>query len=68
MKSNRWKHSKSGKEYSITGTARHSETLEQMVVYQAEYGDRAVWVRPIKMWDELVDVNGLMVARFVRIE
>lgn len=41
-----------GNEYRLLYTARHSETLEDMVVYQALYGERGIWVRPAAMWSE----------------
>lgn len=60
----RYRHFK-GKEYQVLGTARHSETLEEMVVYRALYGDGGLWVRPASMWKETVLHNGEMTARFV---
>ena len=45
----RWRHFK-GKEYQVLGMARHSETLEQLVVYRALYGEGGLWVRPAAMW------------------
>jgi len=53
-----------GNEYEVIGTATHSETLEEMVVYRALYGDGGVWVRPESMWDEIVEHNGRRVKRF----
>ena len=44
-----------GNLYQLICTAIHSETLERMAVYRQLYGDRAVWVRPLSMWDERVD-------------
>ena len=44
-----------GNEYLLLGEARHSETLEPMVVYRALYGDGSLWVRPAAMWEELVE-------------
>ena len=63
----RYRHSK-GKEYTVLGVARHSETLEEMVVYRQEYGDRGLWVRPAVMFGETVVVDGVAVPRFQRIE
>jgi hypothetical protein len=58
-----YKHYK-GNEYRVLAIATHSETLEKMVVYQALYGEYGIWVRPISMWNELVDVNGVKTPRF----
>jgi cupin 2 domain-containing protein len=59
----RYRHYK-GNEYTILGLARHSETLEDMVVYRPEYGERGLWVRPRQMFSETVKVDGLEVPRF----
>ena len=56
-----------GNEYRVLYVARHSETLEPMVVYQALYGDRGVWVRPLSMWDETVERDGAVYKRFTYI-
>ena len=53
-----------GNEYQLIGFARHSETLEDMVVYRALYGEGELWVRPLSMWDEVVTVNGIKTRRF----
>ena len=50
--------------YHVVGFAIHSETLEDMVLYRALYGERKTWVRPLSMWDECVAVNGRSVKRF----
>lgn len=63
MKTGIYRHYK-GNYYELIGTALHSETLEPMVVYRALYGERGLWVRPAKMWDELVAVGGRKVPRF----
>lgn len=62
----RWRHFK-GNEYQVLGLARHSETLEDMVVYRALYGDGGLLVRPASMWLEAVDRDGYRGPRFVRI-
>ena len=51
-------------EYRVLGTAAHSETLEPMVVYQALYGERGMWVRPAAMWNERVERDGYAGPRF----
>lgn len=59
-----YKHYK-GNEYRVLGIALHSETLEEMVIYQALYGEYKIWVRPKAMWNELVEVNGNKIPRFM---
>ncbi len=59
----RYRHYK-GNEYTVIGIARHSETLEEMVIYRAEYGDGGLWARPLSMFTESVTVNGRTVPRF----
>lgn len=61
-----YKHYK-GMEYAILAIARHSETLEELVVYQALYGERGVWVRPVAMFLETVTVEGDSIARFRKV-
>lgn len=53
-----------GNEYEVIGTALHSETQEELVVYRALYGDGGLWVRPAAMWSETVELNGGCVKRF----
>ncbi len=53
-----------GHEYQVLGVAKHSETLEELVVYQALYWDRRLWVRPKAMFLEKVAVGGQLVPRF----
>jgi hypothetical protein len=57
-----------GNDYRVLHLARHSETLEPLVVYQALYGDHGLWVRPAGMWSETVEVNGQRVTRFTPVE
>ena len=57
-----------GNLYEVTGFAKHSETLEDMVIYKPLNGDGNTWVRPLRMWDDLVDVDGKAVKRFELIE
>lgn len=59
----RYRHYK-GNEYRVIGLARHTETEEALVVYQALYGERGLWVRPAAMFVETVVVNGARVPRF----
>ena len=59
----RYRHYK-GKEYTVIGVARHSETEEELVVYRQEYGDHGLWVRPNPMFLETVEVEGQAVPRF----
>lgn len=63
----RYRHFK-GKEYEVVGVAKHSETLEPMVVYRALYGEGGLWVRPLSMWNEHVERENYSGPRFVYIE
>ena len=53
-----------GNRYRVVDEAKHSETLEALVVYQALYGERGLWVRPKAMFLEMVRVDGREVPRF----
>ena len=66
IRSGRYRHFK-GNEYEVIGTARHSETLEEMVVYRALYGEFGLWVRPAAMWNEIVERDGKTFRRFTYI-
>ncbi len=62
-----YKHYK-GNLYELIAVANHSETLEKLVVYKALYGEGGVWVRPLSMWDEQIEINGKTVHRFELVE
>ena len=53
-----------GREYQMYEVATHSETGDQVVVYRPLYGERALWVRPLAMWSESVNIAGDTVPRF----
>ncbi|MGV6806511.1 MAG: DUF1653 domain-containing protein [bacterium] len=57
-----------GSLYEVFGTARHSETEEILVLYRTLYGQREFWVRPLAMFVETVDVDGISLPRFDRVE
>ena len=57
LKPGKYRHFKGG-EYELMGIAKHSETLEPMVVYRALYGEGGLWVRPAAMWNETVERDG----------
>jgi hypothetical protein len=59
----RYKHFK-GNEYLVINIAKNSETLEDMVVYQQQYGDKSIWVRPLNMFLDMVTVEGKEKYRF----
>ena len=66
IKIGRYRHFK-GNEYEVLYLAKHSETLEPLVVYRALYGERGVWVRPASMWNEKVERDGQTYWRFTYI-
>lgn len=53
-----------GNIYRVLHIAKHSETLEDMVVYQAMYGERGIWVRPLAMFEEEIERDGKTFRRF----
>jgi len=72
VKIGKYKHHK-GKFYKVIGVARHSETMEELVVYIAlynipEYGENSLWVRPKKMFLETIEKDGKTIPRFEFIE
>ncbi len=66
IKTGRYRHFK-GNEYEVLFIAKHSETLEPMVVYRALYGEGGIWVRPLSMWNETVVRDGKEEKRFTYI-
>ena len=63
VKPGRYRHYK-GKEYQVIGIAKHSENLENYVVYRALYGDGQLWIRPSEMFLGRITVDGRKIARF----
>ncbi len=57
-----------GNRYEVLGVGQHTETLEELVVYRALYEPYQLWVRPLAMFVETVEVAGKVVPRFVRKE
>ena len=66
IKLGKYRHFK-GKEYEVIGIAKHSETLEPMVVYKALYDNGSIWVRPANMWNETVHREDYHGPRFIYI-
>lgn len=66
MKTGKYQHYKTGKYYQVIGIAKHSETLEELVVYECLYENSVskIWVRPKNMFLEKVELNGKKVPRF----
>ena len=67
LRPGRYRHFK-GNEYRLLYVAKHSETLEPMVVYQALYGEMGIWVRPAAMWNEWVDRDDYHGPRFYSVD
>ena len=63
VKPGRYRHFK-GNYYEVIGVARHSETGEELVVYRPLYGEGGLWVRPLSMWNEIVERDGKTSRRF----
>jgi len=63
VRTGRYRHFK-GREYEVIGVAKHSETLEELVVYRALYGDSGLWVRPRDMFIEEIQRNDRKIQRF----
>ena len=67
IKPGRYRHFK-GNEYEVIGVAKYSETMEELVVYRALYGEHGLWVRPASMWNETVERDGQTFRRFTPID
>ncbi len=67
LRPGKYRHFKGG-EYELIGIAKHSETLELMVVYRALYGEGGLWVRPAAMWTQTVERPDYHGPRFVPID
>ena len=67
IKPGKYRHFK-GNMYEVIGIAKHSESLEEMVVYRALYGSGDLWVRPASMWNETVERDGKTFKRFEYVE
>ena len=63
VKPGKYQHFK-GKKYEVIGTAKHSETLEEFVIYKALYGKKKLWIRPKNNFLEKVEFKGKKVKRF----
>ena len=62
----RYRHFK-GNEYEIVAVGRHSETEEDLVVYRALYGSGDVWIRPLAMFTDTVERDGVVMPRFEKV-
>jgi len=67
LRPGRYRHFK-GNEYEVIALATDSESLEKMVVYRALYGERGLWVRPLSMFLEYIEINGIRVPRFTPVQ
>lgn len=67
LKLGRYRHYK-GNEYEVIGVAKHTETLEDLVIYRKLYGERGLWVRPLAIFTEEVDMVDGKVPRFEYLE
>ena len=64
LKPGPYKHYKRGDDYTVIDIVFHSETEETLVLYRAEYGERQLWVRPLEMFVETIDIGGQQIPRF----
>jgi hypothetical protein len=64
-----YRHNKSGKLYEVVGTALHTETDEELVIYRPLYESKhGLFARPLVMFTELVNINGQAMSRFEKVE
>jgi len=63
IKLGKYQHFK-GNEYEVIGVAKHSETLEDYVIYRALYGEYGLWIRPLSMFEEEIIRDGKKIKRF----
>ena len=63
IKIGKYEHYK-GNHYEVIGLAKYSDTLEEMVIYKQRYGDGGLWVRPLQMFFEDIEIDGKKVPRF----
>lgn len=57
-----------GNMYKVLYIAKHSETLEDMVIYQDVNDPDKIWARPTSMWDDVIEIDGKIVKRFELME
>ncbi len=67
LKKGKYRHYK-GKEYEVIDVVKHSETLEELVLYKQLYGEQSLWVRPYSMFFEQVEIGGKTMPRFEPID
>ena len=63
LKLGRYRHYKGG-EYEVIGVAKHSETLDHLVVYRALYDEHVLWARPLEMFSEKIEIDGNKMPRY----
>jgi hypothetical protein len=63
MKTGLYKHYK-GQYYQVVGVARHEVTHKPLVIYQAHYGDFALWARDLEVFESMVEIDGTTIPRF----
>jgi hypothetical protein len=63
LKLGKYRHYKGG-EYEVIGVARHSEDESELVVYRTLYGEQSLWVRPLTMFIEKIEIGGKLASRF----